>query len=279
VIPSVHLENLGDYAMVASNASGSATTSVLVRDSAAFSTFKNLDFESALVAKPLNLAGPSLPPSQALPGWTVISPIGVVIDNVYERGEVALFDDSFYQLPPLGKVGGHYTVCLMGAVPNGSGIAQTAHLCSGARLLHFKASQPTNLFDISIAGQVLTCSFVSSSTDYANYEYQADISSFAGQTAELRVTSKINFCYIDDICFSGQPVSSCPTIVVSQEGDANIVLSFPAQSGTRYSIQATTDLFNWSTITNIQSTSNVVQFIHVGPPNARTMFYRLLVPP
>jgi hypothetical protein len=58
-----------------------------------------------------------------------------------------------------------------------------------------------------------------------------------------------------------------------------MLLSFPAQNGVRYSIQATTDLSNWATITNIQAMSNFVQFVHVPPSNAPAMFYRVIAPP
>jgi hypothetical protein len=88
-------------------------------------------------------------------------------------------------------------------------LGQTGTLPADARSLHFLASDYYHHLAVSLNGQPLN---VSSLQDFGRYqEYGADISSFSGQTVELRFTlpniiGRSDGVYLDAISFSSTGV-------------------------------------------------------------------------
>jgi hypothetical protein len=166
--------------------------------------FTNLDFESCFQL-------PGIPPSVAMPGWTVScgtvegQPIGYrgAVIGVFVNGAGGTWTDGQ----------GTYIVMESKAwigVSTAS-IAQTGSLSPSTRSLHCRLAG--NLV-VSFAGETLSCVPVSS-----NSECAADISKFAGTTGELKFVLPLpnndpfNFgqsAYLDSIWFSDQSVSNLP---------------------------------------------------------------------
>lgn len=73
---------------------------------------------------------------------------------------------------------------------------------------------------------------------------------------------------------------SWPEISTSTKSGSDFTLSFPGQPGVRYYIEQTTNLMPpvvWSTIKNLPSTGQIMQFTHTAATN-EMQFYRVRVP-
>jgi hypothetical protein len=202
---------------------------VLVVQTRAQGTFVNLNFESANSSVlGTNQFGGVVSATQALPGWTVYVG-GVQTSRVY------------YNEVPLGSVGvglvgpgsgpaiqGSYTAFLnadefpfnaqFGVGGASAAIGQTGQIPQSAQTLIFWAS-PANSLQAAFDGQMLPLIQLGSG---ANYVIEAaSISSFAGQTGELRFTVPFaltwtGFNYLDNIQFS--------TTAVPEPGTSMLIL-------------------------------------------------------
>lgn len=231
--------------------------------------FTNLDFESSFLL-------PGIPPPAAMPGWTVSCSIadgypigwrGAVI-GVFLNGAGGTWTD------------GQGTYIVMISQPwigvSTASIAQTGSLSPSTRSLHCRLAG--NLV-VSFAGESLSCVTVSSHSECA-----ADISKFAGTTGELKFEAAASsYGYLDSIWFSDQSVSNlpptAPTVSVSKTSDSSLRLTFPAQLGTTYLIQATTNLLNWETVGSIQATNDPTEFFDNPAASYNIRYYRVAVPP
>jgi hypothetical protein len=74
------------------------------------------------------------------------------------------------------------------------------------------------------------------------------------------------------LTYSGAPVFLPATV---QNGA--ILLSLSAAIGSTCQINASTDLVNWTTLTNIQSTNGIIQFTDTNAPSFSRRYYRALV--
>ena len=185
--------------------------------------FKNLDFES--VRLPLNSKpGSDLSITDAFPGWS-----GFVGTNqekwVYYDAVpgflsgISLLDS--HGLPPAPTQGAYYVSLFAGASLSESGyyaadvsISQSGVVPSWAKAVLFNArTGDPGRFAISLNGQAIPHVVLSSSTFEENSLFGADVSAFAGQTVELRLTAfsgydseQFTTLLLDDIRFAEQAV-------------------------------------------------------------------------
>jgi hypothetical protein len=184
------------------------------------SSFLNLNFEAATLSPlPIGQNGSHVPFTSALPGWTGY--LGSIQANTALQNNVTLGAPSINILGPLAwnynpfgpsAIDGNYAVMLQsGSDVAGlvdTSIAQIGMVPATAQSLLFKAFAIRE-FSVSLGGQALSLVTVNSTTNYS--VFAADISSFAGQTAELRFTaifgnSRPGFLTLDSIMFSPTPV-------------------------------------------------------------------------
>lgn len=171
--------------------------------------FINLNFESAnIVPIPADPAG-RVQFGPAFPGWTAY----------FNATPLSFTDPVNYNNPSLGTAaiglvnsaspsGGaisNQTVLLQGSsIINGTtvSLAQTGLVPTGTMSLRFQGANFGPSLFVSLGGQPLNLGILQ---DFGSYrEYGADISSFAGQSAELRfVKSPLSGdLYFDNISFS-----------------------------------------------------------------------------
>ena len=168
------------------------------------SNFQNLDFESGT---PVPIPGDPYQVlfSPAFPGWagyvgTNLQTAAPYNSTFLDSSGVSIIDSGWSATPPPGSFGisgpieGHFTAILQAGVvgditnPQDTSFSQIGLVPPNAKTLLFKAFFPgagPNLA-ISLGGQALSYSLVSSGTDYG--EYGADIHAWAGQTVELTLT-------------------------------------------------------------------------------------------
>jgi hypothetical protein len=169
-------------------------------------TFQNLGFESANVSG--YSQGSAVPIGQALPGWTGYSggvlQAAVLYDTISISGvDIVLIDGS----APNGTViEGNYSAVLQGGDLIGGGIStisQTGFVPTDSLSIQLKIStSPSNPFTVSLGGQSLAITPILVAANYTLY--QADVSGFAGKSAELAISALPGNHYlaVDSIEFS-----------------------------------------------------------------------------
>lgn len=182
--------------------------------------FRNLDFEAAnLPTIPHGQYGSWVPIADALPGWNGFAgthQISLALHNSVTLGAGAIWvwgPDWSYGIG--GRIEGDFTTVLVpgtdiftgqGSVP--FSISQTGEVPAGSHWLLFKATAyPTiDAFGVFMNGQNVT---VAQLATYSGYSlYGSEISSFAGNEAELRFTVNLgpdNSLFVDSIEFSPVP--------------------------------------------------------------------------
>jgi hypothetical protein len=180
-------------------------------------TFQNLDFEAATLVQ----TGSGFSFTNALPGWSGFSgtnQLNAVLYNTIflDSTGIAIFDTNASFVPLGGQlIDGDYTVFLEAGVQLGSDLAsanvslsQTGLVPTGTKSLSFLAAT-NGPFAVSLGGVPLN--LISSPVPGHTYMlYQADVSAFAGQTAELDFTvfaenpynNRLRSMLLDDIQFS-----------------------------------------------------------------------------
>jgi uncharacterized repeat protein (TIGR03803 family) len=146
-------------------------------------TFTNLDFSAA------NWGGVSsmqnLPADQVIPGWNASDLIWV--NQLLPRWHLMLNAGQWGE--------GNYFM----AMQQNSWISQSNYVIPDTKSLRFAVSDPAALV-VSLNGQTLTCTPLYSTNNYV--KCAADISSFAGTTAELRFTPPSGPVNLNGISFS-----------------------------------------------------------------------------
>jgi hypothetical protein len=211
--------------------------------------FQNLDFEEANI--------PDLPPGQtggsfvtdALPGWT--ANIGTNQVDVILHNNLTLGTASIDIIGPVwsygailafgGIIQGQYTLVLQsGQNPENSqetefvnvAVSQTAFVPADAKSIFLK--EHGSNFTVSLAGQVIPLSVFGVGSNYTIYA--GDVSAFAGQMAELRISTALvtNQPYsmnsFDDISFSPQAIPETSVLLLTIAG---ALLLWPALKRTR----------------------------------------------
>lgn len=180
-----------------------------------------MGFESANVPTlPSGQYGGLVSSLSAIPSWTAFygtNQTSQIKHNNFNLGDVniSIIGPSFTFFPILQ---GGYSVLLQSGLVNATtqtpaAIAQTGSIPASTLSLRFLAKHisgdPLQL-KISIGGQVVP--FVSLATTATYDFYGADISQFAGQTRELKISSlpteanHYNYFVIDSISFSDQQI-------------------------------------------------------------------------
>ncbi len=195
-------------------------------------TFQNLNFEGAVV---VSTGSGTIQFGPAFPGWTgyfgssALTPTSSIRYNDPSIGAAALeLMDSLY--PGFGQFGiiSNHTALLQSDIRAGSvdvSLAQTGVIPVGTMSLRFQALEKNpNGVVVSLNGQPLLFGAVQ---DYGNWinGYAADISAWAGQTAELRFTQRgagllSGDLYFDNIIFSPEAVPEPGTWALLALGSA-----------------------------------------------------------
>lgn len=177
-------------------------------------TFQNLDFESAVIVPVPGLPG-VVEFAPALPGWT-----GYLGTN---RQTLALFNNLFVGSAGIallgpgwsggGIIAGNYTAVLQAGSEDGSpadaAIAQSGLVPPGTRSIQLVSSGERNGFVVSLGGQQLSLVILGAQNGYNIYA--GDITQFAGETEDLRITAlsaplRPGNLYLDSITFSSLPI-------------------------------------------------------------------------
>jgi hypothetical protein len=170
-------------------------------------SFVNLDFEQATIVA--GSGGLGVVASNAIPGWTAYTygtPQTVIAYDTISLGGalVSIHDTNGFE--PILQ--GRYSLLLQGQFASTStndtaAIAQTGHIPTTVQSLTFFGVLGS--FQTTFNGQVIPLIAIGSGANYTIYG--GDISSFAGQTGELRFTALNNGRgLIDNIQFSSQPI-------------------------------------------------------------------------
>ena len=181
-------------------------------------SFQNLDFESA------NLSGSlpgGVPITNALPGWQGYlggNQTYIIIYDTLSLGAAAIsVHDSASSKPPIQ---GSYSVILQPQFnPNNepgrdsAAIAQSGQIPDGSLSVQFYSGSES--MQATFNGQNIPLTQLGATGSYLILG--GDISSFAGQTGELRFTMpsvafSYNIPYLDNIMFSTQPVPEPSTL-------------------------------------------------------------------
>ena len=179
-------------------------------------TFQNLNFEAAqLVPIPGDPYG-AVQFSTAFPGWTGYYGGQQVTSTIPNGLPISFTYDPFIALcvPPAVIMQGSYMVCISGGYgytpsPNWTpaSMAQTGILPTDARSIRLLTSQSDvpgagrNL--VFLDGVEIPLVYLGSTVNYGNM-WAGDVTSFAGQSAELRLYG--GWTFFDDITFSSSPI-------------------------------------------------------------------------
>ena len=190
--------------------------------------FVDLNFESATLATaPPPWGSSSVEFAQAFPGWS--ESIGLNTNALYDAVPldtvgISIIDKSFSSWPawPGPVIQGNYSAVLAsgdGYTVNGGGptaatLSQTGLVPVGTESLQFEANEyldsPASLV-VTLGGQTLTLAVLGTGTNYTRYG--ADVSQWAGQTANLAFTVLAEnphrgdeYLVLDAIQFSSEPV-------------------------------------------------------------------------
>jgi hypothetical protein len=186
--------------------------------------FQNLDFESAQVPDVLDFSHIFAPFSQALPGWVGYfgtNPVSQAVVNTVSLGTYNISILGHNTSPGLTLLDGNWSAVIQAgsvppAPPLSATLAQTGFIPAGTLSLQMRVGEigQTDINDmvVTLGGQAITMRHLPSGF------YAGDISQFAGQTAELRITvlpaplQSNSSLELDDIVFSPQPVPEPTTI-------------------------------------------------------------------
>ena len=184
-------------------------------------TFRNLDFESAMV--PVNPNGVfELPIANALPAWTAYiggSPVDLVLYDTrnLDAAGISLQDSTSPVFQPLQ---GNYSVFLQGSsifAPTASAaIGQIGRIAPGTRSVILYAT-PGSSLQVTFGSHLIPLVQIGSA---ANYNILGgDISGYAGVSDELRLTVLPNTgALLDNVQFSMTPVPEPSEIALAVMG-------------------------------------------------------------
>ena len=192
-----------------------AVSQILAVSALGQGTFQNLDFEAANPAS--TPPGGFVPFPDAFPSWVGYLGTNGTTNALYNdlylgAAAISLLDEDRIRGP---LIEGDYTAVLQpgivsGNVPIPAAIAQIGLVPSDSLSLRFKVQSASTPLDVAFDGQSLVLQILFTMPDYV--AYGANISAFAGQTAELRFTAlennypRGNILGIDSIVFSNVPI-------------------------------------------------------------------------
>jgi hypothetical protein len=189
-------------------------------------TFQNLGFEAATLVTNLGPHGLQFGP--AFPGWSgyiggVQQTVAVYNVVALDISQISVVDRGYSPSgKPNGPIEGNYTAVLQAGIVNGfsdpedTTLSQTSLVPASAQSLWFKARLdgpgfPQNFLQVTLGGERLSLVPMGFTTNYTLYA--ADITTLAGQTAELDFTAIAqrphvtdNYVFLDAIQFSDQAI-------------------------------------------------------------------------
>jgi hypothetical protein len=182
-------------------------------------TFVNLNFESANL--PILFPGQyggQVPVTNALPGWQAF--LGTDLQSTVWYNEATIGSAAVWVVGPnfefWSPIEGNFTVLLTAGGGNSASISQTGFIPSATKSLQARIVTGPENFHFSLGGVMIPMSELSSNPDYTLYG--GDVSAFANQIAELRITAPTtpsNPSYgfrLDSIVFSSQPIPEPSTL-------------------------------------------------------------------
>ena len=171
--------------------------------------FVNLDFENTTITPVYFPGGTQY--TATVPGWTW-TPGGNFLNgdpnsvdfNDFALSSAAVNLEGTNMGAPYSAIQGNYSIYMQGGYYNGasgSTIGQTAQIPPNAKSITYWGGN----FQVSFDGQLLSFIDINNAQTYAVWE--ADISSYAGQTGELLFTcADYNAGMLDNIQFSSSSV-------------------------------------------------------------------------
>jgi hypothetical protein len=178
--------------------------------SASGQSFVNLNFENAtIVPDPSSPYYPNaVSASNAIPGWTATGFIGPndILYNSASLGSTSVSILGTSGFPP--ALDGAFSVYLYGGgTSTAASISQTGLVPDGTKSLLFKAQPGAGTLLVSLGGQNISFSAISTGPNYTLYGGNIS-SAFAGQSEQLTFSALAgeNFWNIDDIQFSASSV-------------------------------------------------------------------------
>jgi hypothetical protein len=179
-------------------------------------TFQNLDFESANLAPvPSGQFGGLVPISDALPSWTAYLGTGQtsqILQNNLAGGSpsISILGPNWGNSFGIAIIEGNYSAVLQAGSlgPVLAVIAQTGLVPANSQSLQLRGppSSTTGQFVVTLGGLPITMTPLFDTATYTLFG--GDISSFAGQTSELRIAALPTSLYfsVDSIQFSTSPI-------------------------------------------------------------------------
>ena len=202
------------------------------RQVSAQGTFQNLGFESANVT-------PGSPGSytwvvgisEALPGWQATiggQPTGQAFYNgrFLDSSGVGVVDTT-NNMPLMGQgqtaISGRYMAIIEAGAQGDTTLFQTGLVPMDAKSIIFYSYPMYPFFphpgmSFSVGGTSISLHLIGQATNY--FQWQGDISAFAGQTAELKFTVYSSWppepyaAYLDDIRFSSEPIPEPSSVAI-----------------------------------------------------------------
>ncbi len=196
---------------------------ITAREAFTQGTFQNLDFEMARII-PI-VGGPNyrydIATTNALPAWNAFIGSSQVPQITYN--DPALGSTYITLWATNGaQISGNFSVLLQGGLTaSAASISQSGLVPVSAESLLFEAQAGSGTLLVSLGGQNLVFSALSNGANYTLYG--ADVSAFAGQTAQLmfsalEFSTSPNNWNIDNIQFSNQPTPEPGALVLSVLG-------------------------------------------------------------
>ncbi|SRR6266446_3383647 len=213
-------------------------------------TFQNLDFEQAVVpiVLPVQAVWP-IPLTNTLPEWTGYFATNGTASGSYNAislgsANIGLID-GHTSLYSNSVIEGYFTALLQAGSLNpplqfgSAGIGQTGLIPSAARSLLFDVSMLEGFisnFCVTVGGQSMRFTQVSAGANFQTYG--VDISSFAGQTEELRFTAQPGLglpdpytgVFLDNIQFSDMAIPEPSVVTLSALGTLLLTWRFLHQT-------------------------------------------------
>ena len=155
--------------------------------------FVNLDFESANLPYLTNWGAGMVSAADAFPAWTVWEKdtirTEVGYNGIPRGGQVAIFATGLY---PFFTLGGLFMAHFAPWVDADCSLSQVGTIPADAQWLQFDTLGEPDSIDpltLSFNGQNLGLVMIASDTNFGK-TFQADVSSFAGTTGELRINAR-----------------------------------------------------------------------------------------
>lgn len=192
-------------------------------------TFVNLNFESANVPIiPSGQAGVDVAVSDGIPGWLAFHGSNQTLQMLHN--DISIFSVQVGILGPnwnntfgIPVIEGNYSAVIQAGsdslTPVPAAISQTGLISATAKSIQLKVqsvfANPASQFNVTIAGLNIALLPLSSNSSYTLYA--GDISAFAGQTRELRISAlPTTYAYssfvLDSIVFSDQTIPEPSTL-------------------------------------------------------------------